>query len=82
MGSQKVAVVTGGMGGLGEAICRALFKRNYRVVTTFSPTNQHAAGFEFSAYMIDVTDFSSCELGVRTKWPRWWRFLRRPRLAS
>ena len=72
---QKVAVVTGGMGGLGEAICRALFKRNYRVVTTFSPTNlraaewlqaQQAAGFEFSAYMIDVADFQSCEAGVRS----------------
>jgi acetoacetyl-CoA reductase len=75
MESQKVAVVTGGMGGLGEAICRALFKRDYRVVTTFSPTNQHAAewlrsqkdqGFDFSAYMVDVADFQSCEAGVRS----------------
>jgi acetoacetyl-CoA reductase len=73
MEKQKVAVVTGGMGGLGEAICRDFFTRGYRVVATYSPSNQHAqswlklqqdAGFEFSAAMVDVADFQSCEAGV------------------
>ncbi len=74
MESQQVALVTGGMGGLGEAICHALYARNFRVLTTYSPMNQHAnvwlrlqkeAGKDFSAYRIDVSDFSSCEAGVR-----------------
>jgi acetoacetyl-CoA reductase len=73
MESQKVALVTGGMGGLGEAICHKLFRLGYRAVTTYSPSNDHAAawleaqakeGFDFSAYMIDVADYGSCEKGV------------------
>lgn len=73
MDTQRVALVTGGMGGLGEAICQKLFRSGYRVVTTYSPNNDHApewlseqkdAGFEFSAYMINVSDFASCEAGV------------------
>ena len=32
--AQRVAVVTGGMGGLGEAICIKLSKMGFTVVTT------------------------------------------------
>lgn len=69
MSDQKVAVVTGGMGGLGTAICRALHQAGFRVATTFSPGNDHAqswidqqqdGGFDFSAYQVDVSDFSDC----------------------
>jgi acetoacetyl-CoA reductase len=74
MDMQKIAVVTGGMGGLGEAICRKLSACNYRVLTTYSPSNVHSKewlesqqrdGFDFSAYMVDVSDYASCEAGVR-----------------
>ncbi|WP_084199949.1 acetoacetyl-CoA reductase [Noviherbaspirillum autotrophicum] len=73
MDAQRVALVTGGMGGLGEAICQKLFTSGYRVATTYSPNNDHVpawlkaqkeAGFEFSAYMVNVSDFASCEAGV------------------
>ncbi|HJV80188.1 acetoacetyl-CoA reductase [Noviherbaspirillum sp.] len=73
MNTQRVALVTGGMGGLGEAISRKLFTAGYRVATTYSPHNDHAEtwlneqkaqGFDFSAYKVDVSDFSSCEAGV------------------
>jgi acetoacetyl-CoA reductase len=73
MNPQRVALVTGGMGGLGEAICRKMHNVGYKVVTTHSPANDRAAswlqeqeneGFKFSAYMVDVADYASCEAGV------------------
>ena len=36
----RVALVTGGMGGLGESICIKLAALGYKVVTTHSPGNQ------------------------------------------
>ena len=35
----RLALVTGGMGGLGEAICIKLAALGYQVVTTYSPGN-------------------------------------------
>jgi acetoacetyl-CoA reductase len=40
--AQRVALVTGGMGGLGEAICIKLAALGYKVVTTHSPGNAKA----------------------------------------
>jgi NAD(P)-dependent dehydrogenase (short-subunit alcohol dehydrogenase family) len=36
---KRIALVTGGMGGLGEAICIKLAALGYTVVTTYSPGN-------------------------------------------
>ena len=38
----RIALVTGGMGGLGEAICIKLAALGYKVVTTYSPGNTKA----------------------------------------
>jgi acetoacetyl-CoA reductase len=66
----RVAVITGGMGGLGESISTKMHAAGYRVVVTHSPVNTRAkdwlaehsaAGRNFSAYGVDVADFDSCK---------------------
>ncbi len=69
MTKKRIALVTGGMGGLGEAICIKLAELGDTVVTTYSPGNskaQHwlagmqARGYSFHAFPCDVTDWESC----------------------
>lgn len=71
--TQRMAVVTGGMGGLGEAICMKLARMGYKVITTCSPGNKKREewladmkkqGFDFSAYEVDVADYASCQKSV------------------
>ena len=68
--TQRVALVTGGMGGLGEAICIKMAALGYKVVTTYSPGNTKAAewidamhkmGYGFRAYPCDVSDFDNAQ---------------------
>lgn len=67
--SQRIAVVTGGMGGLGESICTKLHAEGHKVVVTYSPGNTKAAqwqddmlrqGYTFHCYPLDVTDYDAC----------------------
>jgi acetoacetyl-CoA reductase len=71
--AQRVAVVTGGMGGIGEAICMRLAKAGHKVVATYSPGNTKAdqwvkdmkgQGFEFHAVQVDVASYDSCQKAV------------------
>ena len=36
----RIALITGGMGGLGETICIKMAALGYQVVTTYSPGNK------------------------------------------
>ena len=67
---KRVALVTGGMGGLGEAVCIKLAALGYQVVTTYSPGNTKAQawlasmetmGYAFRAYACDVADYDSAQ---------------------
>lgn len=67
---RKIAVVTGGMGGIGHAICQELHQHGYEVIAAYSRDHQIArdwqssqqnAGYHFNIEYADVTDFSSCE---------------------
>ncbi len=66
--TQRVALITGGMGGLGEVISTKMADAGYRVVVTCSPSNAKAdawvaemkgKGYDFRAYPCDVGDFDS-----------------------
>jgi len=65
----RVAVVTGGMGGLGEAICRRLADEHLSVVALHQPGNgtardwlatHKANGYDFESQEVDVSNFDSC----------------------
>jgi acetoacetyl-CoA reductase len=67
--AKRIALVTGGMGGLGEAICAKLEKMGIQVVVTYSPGNtkynewlkdMESHGHKFRAFPCDVADFDSC----------------------
>ncbi len=71
--SQKIALVTGAMGGLGTAICQALAKDGYLVAANCLPNfepaaawlgQQEALGFKFYVAEGDVSDFESCKAMV------------------
>lgn len=66
----RVAVITGGMGGLGESVSVKMHAAGYRVAVTCSPGNKHIdewlenqkkEGREFKAYQVDVADYESCK---------------------
>jgi acetoacetyl-CoA reductase len=72
--AQRIALVTGGMGGLGEAICMKLEKMGIAVVVTYSPGNSkykewlkemEGQGHKFLAFPCDVSDFDSCQKMVQ-----------------
>jgi len=65
--AQRVAYVTGGMGGIGAAICRRLHQAGFKVIAGCSPSRdwqkwlgeQKAEGFEFHASVANVADWDS-----------------------
>ena len=69
----RVALVTGGTGGIGTAICRELARQGHKVATNYRDENktrawqeaQKAAGFDFAIARGDVSDPVGAEKMVR-----------------
>ena len=73
MAQQRVALVTGGMGGLGETISAKMADAGYKVVVTYSPGNtkhdewvagMKGRGYDILAVGCDVADMDSCTQAV------------------
>lgn len=72
--TKKVALVTGGMGCIGNAICRALHDAGLQVVAAYSRSHEDAQkwqalekskGYTFATAYGDVADFHSCEVMIK-----------------
>ena len=70
MTRKQLAVVTGGMGGLGESISTKMADAGYKVVVTYSPSNtkykawldeMRGKGYSFAAYPVDVVSYEDSE---------------------
>ena len=65
--AQRLAYVTGGMGGIGTAICQRLNREGLKVIAGCGPTRDHkkwldeqkAAGFTFYTSVGNVADWDS-----------------------
>lgn len=68
---KRIALVTGGMGGIGTAICQHLTKGGTYVIASYNRGGDHEAakkwqisqqqlGFEVGVAYVDVTDYTSC----------------------
>ena len=70
--NKRIALVTGGMGGIGTAICKALADSGHIVATTYSKPGKEQTwladmkeqGYDFHAFQCDVSDFDSCQQAV------------------
>lgn len=71
MSEQKIALVTGGVGGIGTSICQTLVSQGVRVFANYYPAEaeqakvwqaeQKAAGFNVDIIGADVASFEACE---------------------
>lgn len=71
----KIALVTGGMGGIGTAICQRLSQEGAIVIASYNRGGDHEAakrwcqeqmqmGYAVKLHYVDVCDFDSCEIMV------------------
>ena len=65
----RVAVVTGGTRGIGEAVCKALQTAGYRVAANYGGNDEAAQKFKAATgipvYKWDVSSFDACAAGIK-----------------
>lgn len=74
--SNRIALVTGGIGGIGTAVCRELADRDCTVIACYYPLEQdgaeawqqrhRAGGYDFAILPVDVADYRSARTMVET----------------
>jgi NAD(P)-dependent dehydrogenase (short-subunit alcohol dehydrogenase family) len=66
--AKRIALITGGMGGLGESISTKMHDADFNVVVTHSPSNKNAAAwvadYKGKGYNFIATYRSSCRVNV------------------
>lgn len=69
----RIALVTGGCGDIGTAICRHLAELGARVIATYFSSGSHLPewqseqkklGFDITAVHLDVTNFENCQQSI------------------
>lgn len=65
----RIAMVTGGTRGIGEAISKALKEAGYTVAATYAGNDEAANAFKsatgINVYKFDVSDPQACEAGIK-----------------
>ncbi len=84
--TQRIALVTGGMGGLGETICMKIARMGIKVVVTYSPGNtkhkewikeMEGRDYHFAAYP------ATCPTSIPARrWSSRWRRRSAPSTSS
>jgi acetoacetyl-CoA reductase len=72
--AKKIALITGGTGGIGSAICKKLCDMGHKVITTYRNEEKaktwldqmKAQGYEPVIYKCDVSDFDDCHQMIQT----------------
>lgn len=71
---KRIALVTGGMGGIGQAVCRELYQQGLHVIAGYSRSHEAArtwqmeekkSGFDFDINYADVSNFDACAAMVQ-----------------
>jgi acetoacetyl-CoA reductase len=65
----RVAVVTGGTRGIGEAVCKALQAAGYKVAANYGGNDEAAQAFKaatgIQVYKWDVSSYEACAAGIK-----------------